>query len=304
MARALRFDYRSRWFAVGRTVLALATASELLCTRSAALFTQVGAAAGPFCAARPAASLFCLGNPHEFVDARRWLAIIGLLLVATGYRPRYLSIVHLWIVFSVTTSVTLPDGGDSVALIVVLLITPMCLADPRRWQWAPARQRMARNGRTIAYLSFWALQLQIAYVYADSAVAKMGVADWQNGSAFYYFVRDKMFGSAGPFTPIWMWVSDQGLTTLAITWGAIVIELAIALFTLLDARWRMAAFWLCLILHALIFLSMGLFSFSLIMAAIAALIATPNVRMSDRPQQPLPRKHQAADNNSRTPKAT
>ena len=127
----------------------------------------------------------------------------------------------------------------------------------------------------IAYLSFWALRLQIAYLYADSAIAKMGVADWQNGSAFYYFVRDKMFGSAGPLTPIWMWVSDQALTTLTITWGAIVIELVIALFTLLGTRWRLAAFWLALALHALIFLSMGLCSFSLVMVAVAALIATP-----------------------------
>ncbi|MGH3971200.1 MAG: hypothetical protein ACRDTV_24625, partial [Mycobacterium sp.] len=99
----------------------------------------------------------------------------------------------------------------------------------------------------------------------------------------------------------WMWVSDQSLITLAITWGAIAMELAIALFTLLDARWRMAAFWLCLTLHALIFLSMGLFSFSLVMAAVAALIASPNTPVSDRPCQPLPRKHHAAQNNSLSP---
>lgn len=304
MAHALRFDYRSQWFAAGRTALALATASELVWTRSAALFTEVGATTGPYCVAQPRVSLFCLGNPHEFVEARQWLAIIGLLLVASGYRPRYLSVLHLWIVFSVSTSITLPDGGDSIALIAVLLITPMCLADPRRWQWTAPAQRMSRSARMIAYLTFWALRLQIAYVYADSAIAKMGVADWQNGSGFYYFVRDKLFGSAGPLTPVWMWISDQSLTTLAITWGSIVIELAIAFFTLLHARWRMAAFWLCLTLHALILLSMGLFSFSLVMAAVAALIATPNVPVSHQQHQPLPRNHQAAQNDSSSPEAS
>jgi antimicrobial peptide system SdpB family protein len=296
MTRALRFDYRSQWFAIGRTVLALATASELLFTRPVALFTTVGLGTGPLCTAQPAVSMFCLGNPHEFIEARRWLAIAGLLLVASGYRPRYLSIAHLWIVFSVTTSVTLPDGGDSIALIVVLLITPMCLADPRRWQWTPPGARMSRIGRAVAYLSFWALRLQVAYLYADSAIAKMGVEDWQNGSAFYYFVRDRMFGSAGPLTPIWMWFSDQALTTLAVTWGAIAMELAIALFTLLGTRWRMAAFWICLTLHTLIFLSMGLFSFSLVMIAVAALIATPGVAVANRSQQRLPRNRQSAQN--------
>lgn len=300
MARALRFDYRSRWFAAGRTALALATASELLCTRSGALFTPVGGVSGPFCAVVPRVSLFCLGDPHQLVEARCWLTIIGLLLVASGYRPRYLTVVHLWIVYSIATSITLPDGGDSIALIVVLLITPMCLADQRRWQWTSPRQRMGRKGRTVAYLTFWALRLQIAYLYADSAIAKMGVADWQNGSAFYYFVREKMFGSAGPLSPIWMWISDQSLTTLAITWGTIAIELVIALFTLLGTRWRLAAFWLCLALHGLIFLSMGLFSFSAVMVAVAALIATPNVPVSIRRRDPLPRKRQAAQNSPRS----
>jgi antimicrobial peptide system SdpB family protein len=298
IARALRFDYRCRWFAFGRSALALATASELLFTRPAALFTTVGNTTGPFCTAQPAVSLFCVGNSHEFVAGRCWLAVVGLVVVASGYRPRYLGIVHLWIVFSLTTSVTLPDGGDSIALIVLFLITPMCLADPRRWQWSTPQQRMSRTGRTVAYLSFWALRLQIAYLYADSAIAKMGVADWQNGSAFYYFVRDKMFGSAGPLAPLWMSLSDRALSTLAITWGAIATELAIALFTLLGTRWRLAAFWLALALHTLIFVSMGLFSFSLVMVAVGALIATPDVGVRRGPPQPWPTKHPATHNES------
>jgi len=224
---------------------------------------------------QPKISLFCLGDPHEFAATRCWIAVVGLLIVASGFRPRYLSLLHLWIVFSVSTSITLPDGGDSIALIVVLLITPMCLADPRRWQWTPPGRRMSGSGRMVAYLGFWSLRLQIAYLYADSAIAKMGVDDWQNGSAFYYFIRDKMFGSAGPFAPLWMWLSDQSVTTLMITWGAIAVELVIALFTLLGARWRLAAFWLGLGLHTLIFLSMGLFSFSLVMVAAGALAASP-----------------------------
>lgn len=296
VARALRFDYRGQWFAIGRSALALATASELLFARPAALFTTVGSVMGPYCMVRPRVSLFCLGDAHEFVDLRRSLTIVALLFIASGYRPRYTSVLQLWIVFSVTTSITLPDGGDSIGLIVLLLITPMCIADSRRWQWTAPRQRMSLNGRVVAYLSFWALRLQIAYVYADSAIAKMGVADWQNGSAFYYFVRDKMFGAAGPLTSLWMWLSDQSLTTLTITWGAIAIELAIALFTLLEARWRQAAFWLGLGLHTLIFLSMGLFSFSLVMVAVAALIATPNAAVIYRPPERLPDNRPADQN--------
>lgn len=282
-------------------MLALATASELIFTKPAALFTTVGPVTGPTCTSNRAVSLFCLGDPHQFGPVRWWLAIVALMLVASGYRPRWMTVAHLWIVFSVATSVTLPDGGDAIALIVVLLISPMCLADPRPSQWLAPRARMRPIGRTVAYLSFWALRLEIAYLYADSAIAKMGVEDWQNGSAFYYFVRDHMFGAAGPLTPIWLWLSDQALTTLAVTWGAIVLELAIALFTLLGTRWRLAAFWLGLALHTMIFLSMGLFSFSLVMIAAGALIATPAVSALDGRRQPCPRPHVPAHNESSSP---
>lgn len=299
MSRALRFDCRSRWFAAGRSALALATASELVFTGHRALFVPVSGIAGPLCVARPRVSLFCLGGPHAFADMRCWLAVAGLLVVASGIRPRSTAVLHLWIVYSITTSVTLPDGGDSIALIVVLLITPMCLTDSRRWQWSAPQRRVARPARPIVYASFWALRLQIAFIYADSAVAKMGVPDWQNGSAFYYFVRDKMFGAAGPTAPIWQWLSAQAITTLAITWGTIALELAIALFTLLGWRWRLAAFWLCTVLHVLIFFSMGLFSFSAVMVAVAALVATPNSAIgagaSDRAARRGPREHNDGD---------
>ena len=303
MTRALRFDYRSRWFAVGRTLLALATLSELLFSQPAALFTAVGPTPpGPTCStASGTVSLFCLGDPHQLGAIRWWLAIAIVVLVASGYRPRVMALPHLWVAFSVATSITLPDGGDAIGLIVVLLITPMCLADPRRSQWDPPRPPMHRAGRTVAYLSFWALRLQMAYLYADSAIAKMGVEDWQNGSAFYYFVRDRMFGAAGPLTPVWMWLSDQALTTLAITWGAIVAELAIAVFTLLGRRWRLAAFWLGVALHTLIFLSMGLFSFSLVMIATGALIATPEQPSRRGPRQPCPHRHLPAHNETASP---
>ena len=70
------------------------------------------------------------------------------------------------------------------------------------------------------------------------------------------------------------------------------------LFTLLGTRWRLAAFWLALALHTLIFVSMGLFSFSLVMVAVGALIATPDVGVLGRSPQPWPTKHPATHNES------
>ncbi len=87
VARALRFDYRTTWFAAGRSALALATASELL-------FTDAGACSHLWAASRdlsarpsPRYRSSVSGDPSGLVELRWWLTIGGLLLVATGYRP-------------------------------------------------------------------------------------------------------------------------------------------------------------------------------------------------------------------------
>jgi hypothetical protein len=64
-----------------------------------------------------------------------------------------------------------------------------------------------------------------------------------------------------------------------------------------------AAFGLGLALHALIFLSMGLFSFSLVMVAVAALIATPDVSVLRGSPRPWPSPHRPAHNDSISPAA-
>ncbi|WP_131832940.1 beta-carotene 15,15'-monooxygenase [Mycobacteroides abscessus] len=104
----------------------------------------------------------------------------------------------------------------------------------------------------------------------------MGVGDWANGSAFYYFVRDKMFGSAGFGKSFWYFISDNTFGVLAVTWGSIILELAIALLTVLSARYRIAALTLAVFLHAAIWLAMGLFSFSLVMIGVSVIVANPD----------------------------
>ncbi|CQA10178.1 antimicrobial peptide system protein%2C SdpB family [Mycobacteroides abscessus] len=184
----VRFDHRNLWFAVGRVSLALATLSEVIFTSPRALFVPVGGVEGPYCRLGEYLSIYCLGSPDSHLEFKR-IAVAAILgVVVSGYRPRYLALPHLWATYSVSTSITLPDGGDSIALICLILLTPLCLIDPRRWIWNAPGHRMSLDCRAIGLASQWALRIQFAFIYADSALTKVGVADWANGSAFYYWL--------------------------------------------------------------------------------------------------------------------
>lgn len=272
VGRVVRFDHRNRWFAIGRSTLALATLSEVLFTPLAALFHPVGGVGGPRCFLGYA-SLYCMPLFGIGVAGRTLLLGAILVLVVIGYRPRLLALPHLWATLSVSTSITLPDGGDAIALIFVLLIMPLCLIDDRPSHWRPPSGRMRLEYRAVGYVVSWAARIQLGFIYAHSAISKMGVEDWANGTAFYYFARDKMFGSAGILSGLTLKLSSLPFGVVAITWGAIVLELIIALGILSTPRIRDMAMYAAVGLHIAIFFALGLFSFSAVMVGVSVLSA-------------------------------
>ena len=295
----VRFDHRNLWFAAGRSLLALATLTEIVFTSPKALFVPVAGTGGPYCRLGEYVSIYCLGNPAGHLELKQIAVAAILVAVVIGYRPRYLAIPYLWATFSVSTSITLPDGGDSIALICVILLTPLCLIDTRRWIWSIPSSRMPIDSRAIGIVSLWALRIQFAFIYADSAITKIGVADWANGSAFYYFVRDKMFGTTGPLSSFLHWSSAIPLGCIAATWGTIAIELVIAIFILGGPRLRRIALYSTVVLHIAIYLTLGLFSFSLVMTAGAVLVANAD---RIRPQSVLRAEHSSASAQARKPR--
>lgn len=150
MRKLIRYDGRNIWFGFGRSLIAFATLSELLFTPLAALFHPVAFVYGPIC--RPGMeflSMYCLGG-NAGLTVKNGIIIVTLLTVVIGWRPRWTAIPHLYATSSVTTAMTLPDGGDNIALIVLVLLTPIALIDSRRWVWAGPNARMRIESRELA----------------------------------------------------------------------------------------------------------------------------------------------------------
>lgn len=269
-ARIVSFDFRhNHILAVSRTLLVVAQLSILIGTPTDYLFASVGnQPPGPECEAYNAWTAFCLADGHFSMQVTAWIIVACLLLVASGFFPRYTSILHFYLTFSLSTVVRLPDGGDEAAKLVAFFLVLICLADGRRNHWQTKEiPSVTSSLMPVAWAAWIGIRAQFAWIYLSAAVGKVSVPEWQDGTAVYYVTRQAFFGYNGPLSEFALWLTSVPLVTLVATWGTIVLEMVVAVFLLLPRRYRLIAVALSLLFHTAIILGIGLFSFGLIMIA-------------------------------------
>ncbi|GIG92219.1 sporulation-delaying protein SdpB family protein [Plantactinospora endophytica] len=277
-AAALRWTEHAPWtnvYGLARTLLALGTMGTLVFSQPSALFAPVaGMPNAPYCDGLGQISLFCVAPDQPGVA--RYVAIALLAVVASGWRPRFTALPHWWVSFSVPASVSIPDGGDHVTQVLALLLLPVALTDRRRWHWAaPPEGTRRRETTLLAVAALVLIRVQVAGIYLHASVAKLGVTEWRDGTALYYWLVDPMFGA-----PLWIrdpliGVLSHGTAVAALTWGSMALEFALV-FGLFAPRHR----WPLLLaggvaLHLGIAVLMGLWSFGLAMFAALVLYLRP-----------------------------
>ncbi|MCZ7421244.1 MULTISPECIES: sporulation-delaying protein SdpB family protein [unclassified Micromonospora] len=271
------------WLGLARTLLATATAATLVFTDADALFTPLlSRGPGPHCTGLSDIGAFCLAGP-EHANLVRWACVAVLLVVASGWRPRFTALPHWWIAFSVSTSVSIPDGGEQVNQVLTLLLVPVLLADPRQWHWQPAppADRVVRpGGRGVvlvatAVVLLFAIRLQVAGIYFQASVAKLSKPEWADGTVMYYWLNHHSFGAPGWLQPVTDALVTRPVPVALLTWTPLVIEFALAVSLLLRpaVRWWLLPFGV--LLHVGIAVLMGLWSFSLAMLAAQVLLLVP-----------------------------
>ncbi|WP_147255644.1 sporulation-delaying protein SdpB family protein [Streptomyces sp. PT12] len=272
-------------YGLARTLIALGTAGTLAFSGTGTLFSHVvGRDPAPYCDGIQRAGAFCLA-PDGQLGLARWLCVAVLLLVASGWRPRWTGVAHWYVAFSVHNGISIPDGGDQVAVVLTLLLIPVTLADPRRSHWqriqegAVARHRNARGARawavTAAVAFTLAAQLQVAGIYFQSSIAKLSHQEWADGTALYYWGNDVAFGAADWLAPLLGPLVEWSPTVALLTWSPLVIEFALAICLLMPPRVRRHLLVGGFALHLGIGLVMGLWSFVLVMWGALLLLCLP-----------------------------
>lgn len=258
-------------YGAARTILAAGSAVTLAVNSQTVLFPMA-----PICERVGAIGLFCLvPSTPVWLEASRWLAVAALLLVASGWRPRFTGLLHWWVSASLFLNTVPVDGGDQVTGVLALILLPVTLTDPRRWHWdPPAQTPTTLRWQTQVLIGASALliaRIQVAGVYLHAFVAKMAVEEWVDGTAMYYWLVDHDFG-----IQVWLLegfvraVLTDGTAVVVLTWGSIAIEILLFLGLAAPQKMRLALFGLGVGFHLMIGIFMGLWSFSF--AMIAALI--------------------------------
>jgi antimicrobial peptide system SdpB family protein len=269
-AAADAFEPRTAPLAISRTLLAVAELTAVVASSDHELFvTTPSASDGMRCTGMRGLSVWCLAgsSPHGMLISRI-VTVVVLLVVISGYRPRWSCVPHWYVAFSLADSITQPDGGDAVAAITTMLFVPLLIGDDRVWHWSRPAGELAPFTRGSAYAAWLALRCQTAVIYLNAAIAKLAVPQWRDGQAMSTVFADPVYGA-----PRWEYshfatVLQNKPVVAAVTWGTIGTELAIAVCALLGRRARRRALVAAVLLHGAIVVAMGLFSFGLVMIAL------------------------------------
>ncbi len=225
-------------------------------------------------------SLFTLLDAH--LEIAKWIAIIVLITVIIGLYPKITGILHWYITISFFASVVPINGGDQIATILTFMFIPLTLTDPRRSHWGNYTKKEKYKKGHIGYIllcliamtTIWVIRLQVGLVYLWSGIAKLGVTQWHNGTALYYFFLNPKL------VPLWertflMPLVENKVTALLLTWGVPIFEIFIGMCLFMTRKYWKPLLFITLVFHAAIILIFGLLSFFFSMAACLVIYFVP-----------------------------
>ena len=260
-------------YGLARSMLALATLLTLLANPAGELFRPL-VIDDPGIIDRRAIdglSLFLLARDH--LGLAKVVAILLLLPVVIGWRPRLTALPHWWISYSLAASGATIDGGDLVAATLSLLLLPVALTDRRAWHW----RGIGDGGVTAsvaAQTGLLLVRVQVSVIYLFAAVLKLPSETWANGTALYYWWSHPKFGAWGPLR----WLTDLVGPTrwvVPLTWGVLVLELCLAFSLVAPPRLRTRLLPFAVLFHVGIALLHGLPTFALTMIAALVMYLRP-----------------------------
>lgn len=267
-------------YGLARTILALATAMTLAINDASIFFKpSSGVEIFPNCSRN--ISIFCLvPNDYFHLNLVRWICVILLIIIASGWRPNITGVIHWWISYSFNVSAIAIDGGEQVASVFTLLLIPVTLTDPRKWHWQKfSKEKYLQTTKlmyfgVITLVTFLIIRVQVAILYFNSTVAKLGVEDWINGTAVYYYVQDPMLGFPPFLLNLVKYIIESPLIVIP-TWGTLIIQMCLFAFLFAPKKHWRKMFFIAIFFHEIIAVMLGLISFSMAMLAVLILYLRP-----------------------------
>lgn len=270
----------SNVYGLARSIMALGTLIVLLSNSDSVLFFNISSVLSSASdSLRKIGLFYLLGAEHLFTA--RVIAVIVLVLVISGWRPRVTGILHWWISYSFFSICPIIDGGDQIISILTMLLIPVCLTDPRKNHWSDASTTIANNRKKFTVLFVWSvfliIRIQVALVYFHAGIAKLKVIEWVNGTATYYWFTHPVHGAADWLKPFVYSAMSNPYVVVSITWGAIIFEILLSacLFMRKTSFTCRIFLLLAVTFHLVIMIIFGLVSFFCAMTGAVILFLNP-----------------------------
>lgn len=256
---------------LAHSLLAAGTLLTLVANPVSTLLHFPGGGLPPeYCAGVLGLGAFCL-FPDSGELVRVVLAIFCVPLLA-GIVPPVSGLFRLYSAFTLASNTNGVEGGDQLAVNLGAMLTLISVLQCRWWGWsrrAPsASESLAGVAVTVSPL---AARLQIAFVYFEAAVVKLGNPLWSDGTALWYWPLNSGLGAAPPVTAVLQEILQYPSASAVATWGTMALELflcgAILFAGVRNPRTRRAAFLISIAFHLVIALLMGLVTFGIVMSA-------------------------------------
>lgn len=188
-----------------------------------------------------------------------WLILLlASIALTVGWRSRLAAVLVFVLVMSFERrNPFVMNAGDVLLRIEALFIA---LA-PSGAALSLDRRRKAGSFWSAEKRRVWPLrlmQIQVSIIYLSTVVAKLDGVTWQEGTAVSYSLRQADL----LFFPLPTWITHNLMLSNVLSWGTLVIELAIGLMVW-NRRWRPWVLGAGVVLHLSIFVSMAIGLFSL-----------------------------------------
>ena len=213
--------------------------------------------------------------PDAYTTLTKWIICGVLLIIASGWRPRITCIIHWYISACFLNAALDIEGGDQITSNATLLLIPILLLDNRKWHWQiPALPRADTRTKVKNIISnsiFYLLKLQVCIIYFHSAIGKLNVGQWINGTAPYYWFNHPVFGMNNWLKPILNPILTNGYAAFIISWSIIIFELLMASSIFIQKKYYKKLFLVAIFFHFFIIIIHGLVSFFFAMAGLLSI---------------------------------
>ncbi len=204
--------------------------------------------------------LFYVYQSHQAFLIGWIVLMVASIVMIFGWHSRLASIVVFVMIMSFERrNPWIFNSGDALIRILslYLALSPCGAAlslDQRR------RTGSFWSAQKIKMWSLRLLQVQVSIIYIGTVISKLHGDTWQNGTAVSYSLRlEDML-----ILPTPSWMTDTPLVANAMTWGTLLVELAVGVLVW-NKRWRTRILIAGVFLHLTIMLTMVVGFFSIAM---------------------------------------